>query len=213
MLEVGGGGKSLQRADEKVRYNRMRPAPITAELSATAPEMVRRLGLIVAGLAALIARRFLRDPKFGALVGPLWSWLNRSVQRFARLRAVVRVAVRPMPRTRVRRVGTPPVRLPGGQGWLVKALGWEAAGYGCQLTALLAEPEMLALMQALPGVGRVLRPLCRMLLMAKVAVLALPARERPKRPVEPKVAQVKPVRLPKVPRSWWPLRLQKYAQS
>ena len=167
----------------------------------------------MAGLAALIARRFVRDPKFAALVGPLWSWLNRSVQRFARVRVVARAVVRPMPRVRVRRVGTPRVRLPCGQGWLVKALGWEAAGYGCQLTALLAEPEMLALMQALPGVGRVLRPLCRMLLMEAVAVLALPARQRPKRPAMPKVARVKPVRRAKAPRSWWPLRLQKYTRS
>ena len=42
-------------------------------VQATAPEMVRRLGLIVGGLAAVIARRFLRDPKFGALVAPLWA--------------------------------------------------------------------------------------------------------------------------------------------
>ena len=128
-----------------------------------------------------------------------------------RVRVVARAVVRPMPRVRVRRVGTPRVRLPCGQGWLVKALGWEAAGYGCQLTALLAEPEMLALMQALPGVGRVLRPLCRMLLMEPV--LALPARQRPKRPAMPKVARVKPVRRAKAPRSWWPLRLQKYTRS
>ena len=94
----------------------------------TAPETVLRLGLIVAGLAALIARRFLRDPKFGALVGPLWSWLNRSVQRFGRARSVA-VPMLPLAaraRARAPMVGVDRaarVRFPAGRGWLVTALG------------------------------------------------------------------------------------------
>jgi hypothetical protein len=48
-------------------------------------------------------------------------------------------------------------------GWLVRAAGWEAAGFGSQLRAVLAEPEMVALLEAVPQAARVLRPLCRML--------------------------------------------------
>lgn len=80
------------------------------------------------------------------------------------------------------------VRLPCGRGWLVRALGWEAVAYGSQLAALLAEPEMVALLAAVPGVGRVLRPLGRMLgvqvgpVMAKPAAVATPRKERVRKP-------------------------------
>jgi hypothetical protein len=52
---------------------------------------------------------------------------------------------------------------PLGFGWLVKAAGWQAAGYGSQLRAVLATPEMVALLTAAPQAAIVLRPLCRML--------------------------------------------------
>ena len=52
---------------------------------------------------------------------------------------------------------------PGGFCWLVKMAGWQAAGYGSQLRAVLQTPEMVALLTASPEVGRVLRPVCRML--------------------------------------------------
>ena len=189
----------------------MTDASPVLRLTETAPETVRRLGLIVAGLAALIARRFLRDPKFGALVGPLWSWLNRSVQRFGCVRSLavparplaarrpVVAAERPLP-VRVR------VRLPGGRGWLVKALGWEAAGYGSQLQTLLAEPEMVALLAALPAVGRVLRPLGRMLgvqvgpVVVKVAKVA---KVRVARVRRPRPRREKPWSPGRSPVSWW----------
>ena len=177
----------------------------------TAPETVLWLGLIVAGLAALIARRFLRDPKFAALVGPLWSWLNRSVQRFGRVRSVA-VPARPLAARRpvVAVERSVPVRvrvrLPGGRGWLVKALGWEAAGYGSQLQTLLAEPEMVALLAALPAVGRVLRPLGRMLgvqvgpVVVKVAAAPKPRTVRVRAP-RPK--REKPWSPGRSPVSWW----------
>ena len=160
-----------------------------------AAEMARRLALILSAVAALIARRFLRDPKFAAVIVPLWGWLGRSARRFER--AVTRpMKPRPtMPRrveartagVRAEDAGVRParVRLPGGQGWLVKALGWEAAGYGSQLTALLAEPEMQAVLAAVPAVGRILRPVCRMLGVVPVGVVPAVRRVRKSRP--PKV--------------------------
>ncbi len=48
-------------------------------------------------------------------------------------------------------------------GWLVWRAGYQAAGYGSQLRAILATPEMVALLSAAPEAGRILRPLCRML--------------------------------------------------
>ena len=137
-------------------------------VSDTAPELVRRLGLILAGIVAVVARRFLKDPTFHEVIVPLCGWLNRALRRFARVRVVAAVPCGPgavvlgerAPVVRVARVRLP---LPSRRAWLLRALGWEVAGYGSQLRALLAEPEMAALVAAVPGVGRILRPLCQML--------------------------------------------------
>ena len=53
--------------------------------------------------------------------------------------------------------------LPRRFGWLVRAVGYQAAGYGSQLRTILGQPEMVALLEASPEAGRILRPLCRML--------------------------------------------------
>ena len=159
-----------------------------------APDLVQRLGWIVAGLAAVVARRFLRDPKFFALIIPLWSGLGRSGRRFGRVKvqpvAVPAVVRAVMPR--VARARVVKVRLPSGRGWLVRALGYEAAGYGSQLAALLAEPELQALLLAAPAAGRILRPLCRMLGVEPVGALAPVAADAPvrKRRVRPKRVRI-----------------------
>ncbi len=58
----------------------------------------------------------------------------------------------------------PGVRLwPGRFAWLVQEVGWEAAGFGSQLRALLERPEMVAFLAACPQAVRVLTPVCRML--------------------------------------------------
>ena len=164
-------------------------------LSEAAPELVRRLGWIVAGLAAVVARRFLKDPTFHDVIVPLCGWLNRTWRRFGRVRVVpeapgaheVPKVVR-APVVRDAQVRVVRRRLPLRRAWLVRALGWEVAGYGSQLQALLAEPEMVALLTAAPGVGRLLRPLCRMLGVEPVGALApavvadAPARARRVRP-------------------------------
>jgi len=175
--------------------------PCPSSLPATAPELVRRFGAILMALAAVVARRFYRDPKLMALTLPLWSWLSRSVQRFGRAitrKSGVRAAC-PV-RVRVRAVCAPRVRLPSRRGWLVGVLGYEAAGYGSQLEHLLAEPDMQALVAALPGLARIVRPLQRMLGLADgAAVIAAPPRKpRVRRaPVWPRKG------LPKVAKGGW----------
>ena len=170
-----------------------RTSPIL-RIADAAPELVRRLTLIVGGVAALIARRFLRDPRFFKLTGPLWSWLNRTVQRFGRVRMVPAAPVAAPRPQRVRTVPVDRVRLPSGRGWLVKALGWEAAGYGSQLDALLPEPELVALLETVPAVGRLLRPLARMLgvTVGPVVVQAVAAVMRKVRPRKPRAKRMRP---------------------
>ena len=60
-------------------------------------------------------------------------------------------------------VSAPVLVLPRGFGWLVALGGYQAAGCGSQLEALLARPEMVALLAASPAAGRALRPMCRAL--------------------------------------------------
>ncbi len=133
-----------------------------ADLETAAPELVRRLSVILMGLAALVAARFLRNPRLVGLIGPLWRRLTRVAGRVSRVMARQPVRVR-VSRGGARDGRPAAGRLPQGRLWLVRELGWEAAGFGCQLEALLAEPGMRAVLDGVPGVGRILRPICRML--------------------------------------------------
>ena len=51
-------------------------------------------------------------------------------------------------------------------GWLVTIMGWRANGYRSQLEFILQQPPMMALLRASPQAGRLLGPVCRMLLIA-----------------------------------------------
>lgn len=145
----------------------MTHSPALPATAVTTQELAHRLGVIMAGLAALVAWRFLRLPRLVGLIGPLWARLTRAARRFDRL--VTRPA-RLLParlrhdRSRHdRSAETRAPALPQGRAWLVRELGYEAAGFGCQLEALLNEPAMQALLATCPGAGRILAPLCRML--------------------------------------------------
>ena len=135
-------------------------------LAALAPELAARVGKIMDDLKALIARRFLKMPLFYPLIMPLWKRLNRIARR---LKRALELGGAP-PRAQKSRAGqTRPapakaaVALPQKFGWLIWALGWEAAGYAGHLEYLLQQPEVAAVMAACPRARRVLRPIARML--------------------------------------------------
>ena len=165
-------------------------SPHAPVLKVLAPEMARRVGMILDNLKALIAARFLRIPFLLPLLMPLWKRLNRiqrRLQRAMELHGVVRKARARQP-TRMRDTAIAPLpqlQLPRRFGWLIAALGWEAAGYGSHLEHLLAQPDVAAMLAACPGARRVLRPVAHMLRFrmlepvepAPVAQAA--ARERP----------------------------------
>lgn len=163
----------------------MNTASTSPQLHESTPELVRKLGLIVAGLAALVARRFLRMPHLVGLTVQLWRRISHVVYRFER--ALTRPGQARGARAGRRAGGREPGQsmsqsprqslrqsLPSGRGWLVRELGYEAAGFGCQLEALLADPAMQAVLIAMPAMGRILRPLCRMLAVPVVAALVAP---------------------------------------
>ena len=171
-------------------------APLPAPASLLAADLARRVGLILAAVAALVARRFLREPRLVGLIVPLWSRLNRSARRFERLMARIAAGTLPAPRRVTARPvhPLPPPRragLPTGRGWLVRALGHEAAGCASQLEHLLAEPGAAGLVAATPAAQRILRPLRHMLGVGpatrrRTARAAPPRRPREPRPLPPK---------------------------
>jgi len=82
-----------------VSYIYMNATPAETSLNATAPELARRIGAVLALLAALVARGLLRQPKYAALIVPLWHRLQRIAGR------VERVMTRPRPPGAVRDPG------------------------------------------------------------------------------------------------------------
>jgi hypothetical protein len=170
--------------------------PSPTPVHASAADLACRFGLIVAGLAALVAHRFLRDPRLSSLIVPLWTRLTRTARRFERLMA--RLAANRLPKPRPPRPHRPPSKaagtpqLPSGHGWLIRALPNEAAAYASQLEFLLAEPGVADLLAACPTAGRLLRPLGRMLGLTALA----PKRNRPKRSTQAASPRAAPPRAP-----------------
>jgi hypothetical protein len=169
--------------------------PLPADLRAAAPGIGARLGRILTGLAAVVAMHFLRNPRLVVLIVPLWTRLNRAARRFDRLMARLAAGRKLRPARPGRPTARPSsrrARLPAGRGWLVAALGYHAAGHASQLDALLAEPETAQLLAAIPGAGRILRPLCHMLGIRPAALPPLPA--RPRKPPPAPATPARPMR-------------------
>jgi hypothetical protein len=167
----------------------VKPTPTPPPVQAFAPDFSRRVRLILTTLAALIARRFLREPRLAALIVPLWSRLQRAARRFERLMLGLAAGRLPKPR---RSGPTGPHRsagaLPTGRGWLVRALGPEAAACATQLETLLAEPAAAELLALAPTARRILRPIARMLAIGAFAPRRRPARATP--PAPPPLGEV-----------------------
>ena len=161
-----------------------------------------RFTAITEGLCQVVAALSYRGQLEGWLILLICTRLRRLGARFARIvervragilpaaapvRPRVRPAVdRPWPHARCAPPGFARSALvagcsvPTGFAWLIRLGGYKAVAYGSHLQHLLADPEMAALIAAAPQLGRVLRPLCRML-----GVDPGPARLPPRRSRDP----------------------------
>ena len=153
-------------------------------------------GILCALCTSLATRNAGHNPLPAALTAAL-SWrLIRAMSRFARLVARLHAGrpcvpaprASPAPRTQPR---ARPYHLPRSRGWLLPLLPLlpiNAAVANGQLTHLLAQPEMAELIAGAPTLGRLLRPLARMLAIDLPAALQRPSRRRPPRvrPARPK---------------------------
>ncbi len=89
----------------------------------------------------------------------------------------------------------PATRLPRKFGWLVRAGGYQAAGFGSQLQAVLRAPEMAELLAESAQARRVLRPLLRALAVELPWTVDTPRAPRSPRPRKPRV-KPEPFRIP-----------------
>ncbi len=165
------------------------PPPTSSDLS-------DRFAAILEGLYQATART-VRDPVSGLLILLICGRLRRITARFAALAARYAAGtLRPLrtptePRTEPGTPGPhpPPPKdpLPRGYAWLIRLVPG-AANFGTQLQYLLSQPEMAAMIAAVPQMSRLLRPLCRALAAHPTPPLP-PDPERPARPRPPKPPQ------------------------
>ena len=134
-------------------------------------------------VAARIDPRQVGGPLAAALIQIIWTRIRRAegklqalLVRFQAGRLRVVTVRRPVVRARVQTRActvprgptatlprSPTAKLPRGFAWLLPMVPCHAANFSSQLRVLLAEPEMMALLQASAQARRVLAPLCRML--------------------------------------------------
>ena len=157
-----------------------------------AERLARIIDDVCKAAAARAPRGFLAIP----ILMLLWARLKRMSLRITRLAAraaagTLRTPPRAAPRQPLSRrpPATPPRRLPRRTGWLCQPVP-AACAYASQLQHLLNEPDMRALLDAAPGIDRLLRPLCRMLGVARPK---LPPRPTTPRPTTPRPTTPRPI--------------------
>jgi hypothetical protein len=178
-----------------------RPTP-SAELRAAAPDLARRLGLVLGGLCTAIKLGTAGKSVVRALIDRAFNKVNRTRTRLERLLARIAAGWLPRPAApraepaaprdpaapRRTRVCAPALgRWPRGRTWLVRMAGYHAAGSGSQLEHLLTDPAMAELVAAVPSVRRLLRPLCHTLgISPPVLGFPPPPPPRPAKRAQPK---------------------------
>ena len=160
----------------------------------TPRELASQVATILTNLCAAIARLLIRKPLLILHTAPLWSYINRTSQRFTRL--MTRLSEGPLrpPQATARQTQAAPAataraappattpprhQLPTGKAWLVKALGWEVVGYMTQLEHLLSRPGVHDIFVAAPQAARLIRPIAHMLATPLPALIAPPKRPPP----------------------------------
>ena len=149
-----------------------------------------RFTSIIEGLCRVLTKhgraRFITAP----VLLLIWNRIIRMARRFASLteRYCAGTLAEPAP-ARSRGTSPRPARVPASEAlpghfrWLVNMIP-EAEAIAGDVCWLLQRPEMEELIDMAPQVGRILRPLCRMLGIETTSALRLPEWARVRRPQE-----------------------------
>jgi len=170
-------------------------AALPSPLQAYAPDFAGRFAVILKGLIDLIARRFRCNPRFAALVVPLCTRLAHAVRRAERLMALLAAGGLP----RLHRSGPGGAHgkriLPTGRLWLIRVLGYEAAGYVSQLNALFTEQAAIALCAEIPAARRLVLSVGRLVgapSCAPAPRIRPPRQPKPRPPPPPPIPPTSP---------------------
>ncbi len=160
------------------------------------PTLAERFARIIAGLCRTVAAQIAGGRLAAPMIVLIWTRLNRLGVRFARVAARGEAGTPPRRRRQHPRPTRPrpakpclagPQTLPRGFLWLLRLVPAASSG-ASQVRYLLADPEITALIEAVPEAGRILRPLCHMLGIRPPPSLRL---ARPSAP-DPEAAAVRP---------------------
>ena len=156
--------------------------PLVTQFASLPP--ADRFALIIEGLCQAVARRGGLMGLAGPLVILIWTRLRRLKARFAR-HATTSPAPAPSRPAAKRPAVSPrqsqPLLLPRRSAWLLRLVPETASG-ASQLRHFLAEPDVASLLAEAPQLGRILRPLCRMLGIRPPPALRPPPDLRPPAP-------------------------------
>jgi len=157
----------------------MNEPPLAPDLRAYALNFAARLAPMLRALALLAGYRFARNRILAPFLVPLQHHLHSAIRRMNALMAQLAAgqtmrqrrpsAARPPsahPPSSYPPSSHPPLprqRLPAGTGWLLRALPSEAILFTTQIAALLAEPEIAALLATCRRARRILAPIQRAL--------------------------------------------------
>ncbi len=149
--------------------------------------LASHLGAILTSLRAVIAAVAHRERVHAAALVLAWGHIGRAARRFECLFLRWCNGTLPKPRgpratPRAARVRATTPRLPRAHGWMFY-LDSEIRTCGSQFNHFLAtHPDLPAFLAAAPQAGRILRPLCRLLLITPPPLLALPGEAARKPP-------------------------------
>jgi hypothetical protein len=138
---------------------------------AATPSVSDRFAMALEGLYGAVAGRCRSGVISVAMIWLVCERIRRARRRVLRLLARFQAGWRPVARpAQAGRAGVVAVRVPRGNAKLPRQFGWllalvpcEAANFASQLRGVLAEPEMMGLLAAVPRAGHALRSVCRML--------------------------------------------------
>jgi hypothetical protein len=147
-----------------------------------------RFAYFIEGLRKDVAAEGPRGRVAVPLIVLVWGRLRRMVARFASVVARFRDGTLPEAGSgrrrpaRARPASLPcPADLPRRVAWVLQVIPG-AACWRAGIEEMLDDPEMAAIVAGAPQIGRVLRPLCRMLGIEPVPALVLPRRRALNRP-------------------------------
>ncbi len=158
-----------------------------------------RLAPTIKGLIQAFGNVAVQRPALAPILQLLYLRLFALVGRIDRLATRLRDGTLPKPRHRAPKSPTAPnparppaLRLPSGRGWLFH-IAQRVAQWAPNVEIYVNHSDVIALAAAAPQAGRLLRPLCRLLLVPIPEHIRLPPRPRKPRPLKPRAEPLPPL--------------------